>query len=400
MLSQLFSVVGTLMVQFVLLLYILDFTQSSIYYGGVSAVISLGRLLGLPFSEIIVDRSLKRKLMIVLDSSYLLITFVLILMLNKLSLIPMIILLLILGLISSVETPLVQSSLPIVSEGKGLLKVNSYVTAIGYLGMLVAPGLGSTFYNYVSVKGSLILCCVLFVLAIISEYQLELPEHIQEIKTQSWKETVYNDWKLTWEYIRDKQIIIKICLLAAGLNLFIGAFIQTLIPYIARVHLNVDNFNFGILSMNLGISSLLGTLLYSLIVDKLKSKNFWIFFVGISLSIAAIGFTLISFLGEKLSFYLLNGFTCICLILFAIISMHLLGYIQLNTKVHMIGKVMSFVFFVSSCMNPLGQIFYGYLGDQLNQSLLVIVIIALGVITIIAGVVQKSIFGSLDGHND
>ena len=65
--SQLFSVLGTTIVQFVISLYVLDITKSAFTFSVITSLSVVGRLVCLPFCGVLADRLPKRNLMLFMD---------------------------------------------------------------------------------------------------------------------------------------------------------------------------------------------------------------------------------------------------------------------------------------------------------------------------------------------
>jgi Na+/melibiose symporter-like transporter len=72
--SQLFSVLGTTIVQFVISLYVLDITKSALTFSVIASLSIVGRLICLPFCGVLADRLPKRNLMLLMDCLYLILS--------------------------------------------------------------------------------------------------------------------------------------------------------------------------------------------------------------------------------------------------------------------------------------------------------------------------------------
>lgn len=58
--SQLFSVLGTTVIQFVISLYVLDITHSALLFSVITSLSIIGRIVCLPFCGILADRLSKK----------------------------------------------------------------------------------------------------------------------------------------------------------------------------------------------------------------------------------------------------------------------------------------------------------------------------------------------------
>ncbi|MBG9981199.1 MFS transporter [Facklamia lactis] len=388
--SQFFSVIGSSLGQFLILLYILDHSHSATSFGTSMAVISLGRLLALPFGGVLADRFNQKKSMLLLDTCYLFLTIVLIFFMDiSTHYGGLFLIIFVLGMLSAFETPVVQAVLPKLAQGDSLIKVNSMISAIGHLGIILAPVMGGSFYGVFTMKINLFICCTLFVFALSCEALLKIESENVKQQQSSVIQMVRNDLKEAANYLSAKKIILQVTLCATVLNLLIGSMIQTLIPYIARVYLGVGNIEYSILNINFGLGSLLGAIIYGAWSKKLARKNLWFLLFLSGICMMVVSYALMQRLSPTNSFWIMNGAISLTLIMFSMISVHLMSYVQVKSQPELIGRVMSFVFFLSMLMTPVGQSLYGWLAETINAQSLYILVLIVGIITILLSILIK-----------
>lgn len=114
-----FSNIATNSVQFIISLYILDQTGSTSLFANIMAIALISKIIYTPLSGNLIDRYSKKILMVVLDSMYLICTLILILAVHHSAIGSVLIYNIIIGAISSAETPLVQASVPLLVEKAG-----------------------------------------------------------------------------------------------------------------------------------------------------------------------------------------------------------------------------------------------------------------------------------------
>ncbi|WP_124058948.1 MFS transporter [Vaginisenegalia massiliensis] len=390
--SQLCSVMGTMICQFSLILFVLDQTRSINYFASLMAVMTIGRLMGLPIGGILVDRYNKKKIMVSLDGLYFMMTLYSIVCIRQNSFDQILLLGFMMGLVSAVETPLVQASLPLFSQGVSLLKANSLISGIGYFANIVAPAIGGYLYATIPLEFGMILCLIFYLFAILAEACLPIAWKQHNNGAKFRLHDYLEDGKEAIHFMLEQKQMLKICLLATVLNFAIASMFQTILPFILRIHLKADNFTYSMIQLNWGLGPLCGVLLYSLRAKKLLRTNIWFFFLLISFCLFASWLTLSYRVVDSQSSWLLGGFISFCLAIFSIVSLHLLGYIQLHTPKEMVGRVMSIVFFLSTVAMPMGQYIYGWLGDHLTAKSLYQVIGLVAVFTLMLGIGHHKLF--------
>ena len=81
-----------------------------------------------------------------------------------------------------------------------------------------------------------------------------------------------------------------------------------------------------------------------------------------------------------------------------VFSVQMLAFIQAETPVHLIGKVISCVLMLSMCAQPIGNALYGVLFDTLADSIWMVMSAVL-VISIIISLISKGVFTKIKNIN-
>ncbi|MGG5332888.1 MFS transporter [Enterococcus sp. AZ163] len=391
--SQLFSVLGTTVIQFVISLYVLDITHSALLFSVITSLSIIGRIVCLPFCGILADRLSKKRLMIVMDSLYLILSVMLLAATQVNEVLMMIgVLTVLMGMVSAFETPVVQSTIPLICQPEDIPKANGIISSISMLGNILGPVMAGIVYRFEAVYQIFAVCGVLFIAAILCEVLLVIPRLQEKTGGQKVKEIVVGDLKEVLSYLKIEQTIVKIGLVAFLLNLFISSFIQVMIPFIARVQIGVSEEQFGLMNTFFALGSLVGTLVYSAFANRLSSNSIFKGLIGMSLLFLGLTIPLGLMPSNTLSFWLMVIVVTILLGTVTLLSVQLIVYIQLITKQALLGRVMSFIMIISTLASPLGQLMYGLLGDLLSKSDILILIVALTVITLGISWYSRSIF--------
>ncbi|MBV7390791.1 MFS transporter [Enterococcus alishanensis] len=380
-LSQVFSVLGTMIVQFTLSLYVLDLTKSALTFSVITALSMIGRLVSLPFCGILADRLPKKRLMILMDSCYLVLTLgLLVVIFYQQSLVLIGGLTVLIGIVSAFETPVVQSTIPLVADEAAIPKVNSVISSVGMLGNLLAPVLAGMIYRFDRVNLIYFLCILLFCLALICEFSLTIP-YLKRPMTTSVFKMVKDDSKEVINYLKQYRVIWHICLIAFALNFFLSSFIQVVIPYFSRIHLQISNQEYGIMNGIFALGSLIGTIIFGLLANKINIQfisNF-LFQAGILILLLIGPFKFIS--NPAIAFWTMVILMALMLALVSLISMQMLVYVQTRVRQELLGRMMSLVLIVSTLAMPLGQLLYGWLSQVMAVENMFYIVIIISLLT-------------------
>lgn len=152
---------------------------------------------------------------------------------------------------------------------------------------------------------------------------------------------------------------------------------------------------YSILNINFGLGSLLGAIIYGAWSKKLARKNLWFLLFLSGVCMMAASYALLQQLNPLNSFWLMNGAISLTLIMFSMISVHLMSYIYLESQTDFIGRVMSFVFFLSMLMTPVGQFLYGWLTENIPAQSLYLILLIVGFMTILLSILMKPLMKKL-----
>ncbi|MFM2487252.1 MFS transporter [Enterococcus avium] len=391
--SQLFSVLGTTIVQFVISLYVLDITKSALTFSVIASLSIVGRLICLPFCGVLADRLPKRNLMLLMDCLYLILSIGLFLVTRLENPVTAIgILTVIIGMVSAFETPVVQSAIPIICKEEEIPRANGIISSIGTLGTVLGPILAGIIYRFDAVYQIFMITAALFLIAIFCEVLLNIPVQAQAAMDGTLFQVVVGDLKEVANYLKAQKVIVKVAAVAFLLNFFLASFIQVIIPYVSRIQLGATDAQFGLMNTILAIGSLLGTVVYGVIANRLNetsiTKN--LILVAILFSLLVIPFGLIQ--DSTLAFWLMTVIVASAMGVFTVVSVQLIVYIQLVSDKALLGRIMSLVMIVTTLAIPLGQVMYGSFAAAVSTKMLLVLIIATSIVTILIAIFSIRIF--------
>jgi MFS family permease len=399
--SQLFSVLGTTIVQFVISLYVLDITKSALTFSVIASLSIVGRLICLPFCGVLADRLPKRNLMLLMDCLYLVLSIGLFLVTRLENPVTAIgILTVIIGMVSAFETPVVQSAIPIICKEEEIPRANGIISSIGTLGTVLGPILVGIIYRFDAVYQIFMITAALFLIAIFCEVLLNIPVQAQAAMDGTLFQVVVGDLKEVANYLKAQKVIVKVAAVAFLLNFFLASFIQVIIPYVSRIQLGATDAQFGLMNTILAIGSLLGTVVYGVIANRLNetsiTKN--LILVAILFSLLVIPFGLIQ--DSTLAFWLMTVIVASAMGVVTVVSVQLIVYIQLVSDKALLGRIMSLVMIVTTLAIPLGQVMYGSFAAVASTKMLLVLIIATSIVTILIAIFSIRIFKQMRVSNE
>lgn len=399
--SQLFSVLGTTIVQFVISLYVLDITKSALTFSVIASLSIVGRLICLPFCGVLADRLPKRNLMLLMDCLYLILSIGLFLVTRLENPVTAIgILTVIIGMVSAFETPVVQSAIPIICKEEEIPRANGIISSIGTLGTVLGPILAGIIYRFDAVYQIFMITAALFLIAIFCEVLLNIPVQAQAAMDGTLFQVVVGDLKEEANYLKAQKVIVKVAAVAFLLNFFLASFIQVIIPYVSRIQLGATDAQFGLMDTILAIGSLLGTVVYGVIANRLNetsiTKN--LILMAILFSLLVIPFGLIQ--DSTLAFWLMTVIVASAMGVVTVVSVQLIVYIQLVSDKALLGRIMSLVMIVTTLAIPLGQVMYGSFAAAASTKMLLVLIIATSIVTILIAIFSIRIFKQMRVSNE
>lgn len=399
--SQLFSVLGTTIVQFVISLYVLDITKSALTFSVIASLSIIGRLICLPFCGVLADRLPKRNLMLLMDCLYLVLSVGLFLVTRLADPVTAIgILTVIIGMVSAFETPVVQSAIPVICSEEEIPRANGIISSIGTLGTVLGPIIAGIIYRFDAVYQIFAITGGLFLIAILCEVVLNIPKQAQAAMNGTLLQVVVGDLKEVTHYLKAQKVIVKVAIVAFLLNFFLASFIQVIIPYVSRIQLGVSDAQFGLMNTILAIGSLLGTVIYGIVANRLNetsiSKN--LILVAILFGLLVIPFGLIQ--DPTLAFWIMTVIVASAMGVVTVASVQLIVYIQLVSDKALLGRVMSLVMIVTTLAIPLGQVMYGGFAAAASTEMLLVLIVATSLVTVLIAIFSIRIFKQMRVENE
>lgn len=368
-LGQVSSLTGNYTLKFALSMYVLEQTGSASIFAGMLSAALLPTVLLSPFGGILADRANRKHIMVALDalSGLSVLAAGLLLPLGR-ELWVIGALLVLLSVLAAFESPTVQACVPQMVSPQNLVQGNAVVSQVSAVTSLVTPFLGSLFYTAFGIGPVFAAAVVCFWLTALLECMIHL-EYQKPPRTAGIGAIVREDLAVSAHFLRREQPdILKLLLLAALAGMFVSGTAVVGFPYLVRTVLGLSATYYGAAESAMGAAAILGSLCAGLLGKKLRVRDLSAIFLSFGLSLFPIGLSFLLPVGRMARYGVLLFFFCVCQLGVCIFSTYAITLIQQRTPKQLMGKVMSCVFTLSMCAQPVGQMVYGALFDCFSDS--------------------------------
>lgn len=389
--GQIISLFGNAVMRFALPIHLLNVTGSASVLGVVSGCAFIPLAVMSPIGGIIADRVNKRNVMVFLDFFTSGLTVLFLLLYGKVSITGMVLVtLFLLYGISGAYQPSVQTSIPVLVEPEHIMPANAVINMVSSLSGLLGPALGGTAYSLWGIYPVLSIAAGCFFLSAVMEIFIKIPYERKQ-STESILRQTKDDLCESIAYIGQKKPeLAKLTLCCAGVNLVMSALMIIGLPVIV---MNILDFSkseasrlYGYMEAILAIGGLVGGIGAGVFGRKLKVNGSWKLLLASGMLLIPMGVVLMIECPAYLAYGVLAAAGLVIMSLSAIYTIQIMSYIQMTVPHHMVGKVIAWIIAVSTCAQPVGQVLYGVLFDEMAKNVYIIfgaaticsVLIALG----------------------
>ena len=388
-LGQVSSLIGNFSLKFALSMYILEQTGSASVFAGLLAAAMLPTILLSPFGGILADRANRRNIMVALDFlsglSVLIAGFA---VPSEHDIFAVGTLLLILSVLGAFESPTVQACIPQMLSGDNLIKGNAIVSQVASIASLITPFLGSIFYTVLGIRPVFYTTSICFFVTAFLECFILL-DHKKSQSKIKLSSVIKEEFSVSMHFLcRQQPGILKLLLLAALVSLFVTGTAVIGFPYLVRTILGLSSNHYGIAESAMGIASVSGSLLVVLLAKKIHSRHLCIVLISFGICLVPCGIAFILPLSTFPRYLILLIMFCTCQLGCSMFSTYAVSLIQSKTPEHLMGKVMSYVFTLSMCAQPAGQVIYGALFDHFSDNVY-FVLIPSGLLICLIGLLSR-----------
>ena len=375
--GQIISLFGNAVMRFALPIHLLNVTGSAAVLGVVSGCAFIPLAVMSPIGGIIADRVNKRNVMVFLDFFTSGLTVLFLLLYGKVSITGMVLVtLFLLYGISGAYQPSVQASIPVLVESEHIMPANAVINMVSSLSGLLGPALGGTAYSLWGIYPVLSIAAGCFFLSAVMEIFIKIPYERKQ-STESILRQTKDDLCESIAYIGQKKPeLAKLTLCCAGVNLVMSALMIIGLPVIV---MNILDFSkseasrlYGYMEAILAIGGLVGGIGAGVFGRKLKVNGSWKLLLASGMLLIPMGVVLMIECPAYLAYGVLAAAGLVIMSLSAIYTIQIMSYIQMTVPHHMVGKVIAWIIAVSTCAQPVGQVLYGVLFDEMAKNVYII----------------------------
>lgn len=305
------------------------------------------------------------------------------------------ILLVALSVLGAFETPTVQACIPQMQTGDNIIRGNAVVNQVASVSYLTAPMLGGIAYAAVGLKPVMYTSVICFFITALFECFIKL-DYQPGSNNGAYLSVIKDDFVSSIRFItREQRNILKMLSFAALSRFFVMGVTLVGLPYIVRTILGLDAKYYGGAESMLAVATILGSIAAGLLTGKMEIRR-------LSVTLAAIGICMLPagavflFPAAAVVKYAVNVVSfCGMQIAISIFSIFAVSIIQQNTPNHMIGKVMAYTSAITMCVQPVGQMVYGFLFDWFSKDVS-LVLVPSGIIVCVIGLSAAGFFKKVE----
>lgn len=396
--GQIVSLFGNAILRFSLPLYLLRETGSSTLFGIVTACSFLPMIMLSLLGGVLADRVNKRNIMVCLDFLTAGVITVFSWLLGIVPIIPLFItVLMLLYGISGTYQPAVQASIPALVPKEKILSANAIVNQIGALANFIGPIIGGMLYGAFGIVIILKVSVLCFVLSAVMEIFIKIPFQKQPTQDKVLQ-IAAGDLQDSIRFLRmEKPLFVQICIVIAGLNLFLSPMLTIGIPVIVVDKLHLTDGLLGLTQGMLAVGGILGGLLTVLLDKKLTPQTAYVPLFLCTACSCLMGFGMAIGQSPMIKYIILSVTGLSVTIFTTMFSIQMLAVVQAETPQHLIGKVVACIMTFIMCVQPIGQLLYGFLFECLPSQ--PVIIIGASMISLVIAVRSKKILIKLGGNN-
>lgn len=388
------SLLGNSVLDLALSMYVLERTGSASVYGALLAAAMLPGILLAPLGGVLADRADRRRLMVWLD---LLNGGVVLLTLPFLQgaggVAAAGVLMILLGVLGAVETPVVQASLPQAVEAGSLERANAVVLQISMLSAMVGPALGGILFRVFGVAPLLLLCGVCFWITAMLERLIRLEPLEQVPASGGLLQTVFDDLSESGRFLRREQpALLSLVGFTAAMALLCNGVAGVGAPFLISTRLGLSADWYGAAGSALGAFGIAGSLAAGLLVGRMGGSRLAWVLVMMGGCLLPAGTMFLAGGGTMACYGTLVAAFCgmqLCAVVFSVFAR---SVVQRRVPGRMMGKLMALAAALEACGQPVGQLIYGFLFDVCPAGW---VLLITGLLMVMLGIIGRGVLATL-----
>ncbi|MCI9479877.1 MAG: MFS transporter [Lachnospiraceae bacterium] len=395
-LGQLTSLFGNFILKLALSMYVLEVTGSAAIFAGILSIAAIPTIVLSPLGGILADRADRRNIMVALDGLTGMSVLCAALLLSERNALTVIsVLLVVLSVLGAFETPTVQACIPTMLQGDNIMKGNAVVNQAASLSYLMAPMIGGVLYALFGLKPVMYASVVCFFITALFECFIKLS--YQHLESQGEiLSIVKQDFLSSMQYIsKEQSSIAKMLFLTAFSRFFVMGITIVGLPFIVRTVLGLNARYYGVAESSLAVAVIIGSVAAGLLAEKMKIHRLAVLLASMGVFLIPAGIVFLCPADSIIKYAVTLVSFCGMQIVISMFSIFAVSLIQQSTPNHLIGKVMAYTSTVTLCVQPIGQIVYGFLFDRF-RNMIYLCLIPTGVIVCAVGMSAMGFFRKIE----
>ena len=361
--GQILSLLGSGVVQFVLIWWLTIETQSTIILSLGAFISYIPQLIMLPFGGIIADRYDRKKLLIFADSAQAATTLVLIgfFLLGTPKIALVLVINAIRSLFQAIHQPTSSAIIPIMVPKDKLSRINSIDYLFSGLVNVISPIFASFMMNLWSIQQLLWVDIITFLYALLPILLVKIPKPIvaegEEHSQASHENSFLHDFRSGLNILKGMPKLYSLIFAATLLNFFHNPLYVLLSYFVNVTHLG-DEQDMAMISAAFQVGMVLGAIFISL----RKSWKHKYGLIALGFLASGIGY-MFSLLGKQGDFAWISIGMFIQGAFVPMINTQYITLLQENTPHHAQGRIIGISFFIAGLVSPISTIISGPLAE-------------------------------------
>ncbi len=373
--GQLFSLLGSLIVFFVLFVWIVDVTQNQSLLSIANFIFLVPMLIITPFAGVISDRYNRKSLILIVDSlqAYFTLMLTIFFIYDVAEIWIVFIFIGIRSIFQSFHSPVVGAIMPSMVPKDKLSRINGINYFFTGIIQLIGPAVGATLLFFFPIQIVIWADIVTFFIALVPILLIKIPKVKIEVENGK-KNSFFKDMKVGFTVIKTIPGLLSIMFVAMLLNMLIQP-LTVLMPYFIKITHGGNNFMLALIEMLLQAGMIIGAIIPS--IKKKWNNSIRTMFIGIV--VLNIGYLMYAI--SPIGFYPLMGSGAFILgLVLPIINTIVLTVVQRSVPQNKMGRVFSILNTLSMIASPIGAIVSGPLSEIFGISWLYFYCAILGII--------------------
>lgn len=371
------SLMGTLIQQFALSLYVLHTTGSGVLFATVIAVGSIPRLILGPFGGVLADKLDRKRTFVSLDivSGCLTLFFaVLFYIKGFLNVGEIVVYVVLLQVINAFFEPAISTVVPSILEKEDLMGANALLSTMRQVANVLSPVVAGMIYGQFGLTVVMLVNGISFLCSGFSEMFIEMPK-MEAAQGKITIKNVKEEFLVGLNYVKKSKLVIGILFLGTFVNFAFGGMFSVLLPYMFLQKFGVSEAQYGVFSSIILIGMVIGPSI-GLFWDKFSTTENIISRAMSLCSVMMLGLAMYtsSFIPQyyQTPIPLMIGtgiFMFASCVLMAIINVCISTHIQKTVPLEILGRVGSVISTLIMVSTPIGQMIFGAMLEVVDPSM-------------------------------